>query len=201
MQRNNLMIIKRIFDFFLSIILLPFIIPLIIICWIIASIETKSNGFFFQKRVGQYGNIFNIIKIKTLYDPYEGEVRASITSEVSKYITRSGKIFRKYKLDELPQIFNILIGNMSFVGPRPDVSGYADKLSGEDRLVLKLRPGITGPASIKYKYEENLLLLQKDPLNYNDKVIWPDKVKINKEYYLTYSLYKDIYYIFKTIVG
>lgn len=201
MQKKNLMMFKRMFDFCFAIVLLPFIIPLIIICWIIASFETKSNGFFCQDRVGQYGKIFKVIKIKTLYNSKEKEVRSSIISEISQYITKSGKVFRKYKLDEFPQIFNILVGQMSFVGPRPDIPGYADKLEGEDRIILELKPGITGPASIKYKNEENLLLEHINPQEYNDKIIWPDKVRINKEYYLNYSFYKDIYYIFKTIVG
>jgi lipopolysaccharide/colanic/teichoic acid biosynthesis glycosyltransferase len=125
--------------------------------------------------------------------------RSPIASNNVGSITRSGKIFRKYKLDELPQLFNVLAGDMSLVGPRPDVPGYADRLEGEDRIVLLLRPGITGPASIKYRNEESLLAAVEDPASYNDKVIWPDKVRINKEYFASYSLLLDVRYIFQTI--
>jgi len=116
-------------------------------------------------------------------------------------ITKSGKFFRDTKIDELPQLFNVFLGSMSFVGPRPDVKGYADNLEGEDRLLLTIRPGITGPASIKYKNEEELLSRQSDPKEYNDKVIWVDKVAINLEYIKNWSLKKDIKYIIKTIIG
>ena len=110
-------------------------------------------------------------------------------------------IFRKYKIDELPQLINVLKGDMSFVGPRPDVPGYADKLEGEDRIILSIKPGITGPATLKYKNEEEILANVDDPVKYNNQVIWPDKVKINKEYIKNWSLKKDIEYILKTIKG
>ncbi len=114
-------------------------------------------------------------------------------------ITKLGKYLRKYKIDELPELFNILLGQMSFVGPRPDVPGYADKLKGDDRLILKLKPGITGPASLKYYNEEELLAKAKDPVKYNNEIIFPDKVKINLEYYHNHNLWYDIKIIFKTI--
>ena len=170
---------------------------IILLAWIIASIETKSNGFFIQKRVGKDGKIFNVIKIKTM-KKVEG-IDTTITSSNDVRITKSGKFFRDTKIDELPQLFNVLIGNMSFVGPRPDVSGYADKLEGDDRVILTIRPGITGPASLKYKNEEEILSKQPNPKEYNDTVIWPDKVKINKECIKNWSLTKDIEYIIKTV--
>jgi len=190
-------IVKRVFDFLLALIGLFFTWPIILIAWIIASIETKSNGFFLQKRVGENGKLFTIIKIKTMY-PNKG---SSITTANDKRVTKSGKFFRKYKIDELPQLFNVLIGDMSFVGPRPDVKGYADKLQGEDKIILSVKPGITGPATLKYKNEEEILAKVDNPIEYNDKVIWPDKVKINKEYIKNWSLKKDIEYIIKTIKG
>jgi len=190
-------IIKRIFDFLLALIGLFFTWPIILIAWIIASIETKSNGFFLQKRVGENGKLFTIIKIKTMY-PNKG---SSITTANDKRVTKSGRFFRKYKIDELPQLVNVLIGDMSFVGPRPDVKGYADKLQGEDKIILSVKPGITGPATLKYKNEEEILAKVDNPIEYNDKVIWPDKVKINKEYIKNWSLKKDIEYIIKTIKG
>jgi lipopolysaccharide/colanic/teichoic acid biosynthesis glycosyltransferase len=190
-------IIKRIFDFFFVLIGLSIAWPIILFSWTIASIETKSNGFFLQKRVGKEGKMFTIIKIKTMYLK-DGN---TITTANDKRITKSGKIFRKFKIDELPQLINVLKGDMSFVGPRPDVPGYADKLEGEDRIILSIRPGITGPAQLKYKNEEEILANVDNPKKYNDEVIWPDKVKINKEYIKNWSFKKDIEYIIKTIIG
>jgi lipopolysaccharide/colanic/teichoic acid biosynthesis glycosyltransferase len=190
-------IIKRIFDFFFALIGLLITWPIILFSWTIASIETKSNGFFLQKRVGKEGKMFTIIKIKTMYLK-DGN---TITTANDKRITKSGKIFRKFKIDELPQLINVLKGDMSFVGPRPDVPGYADKLEGEDRIILSIRPGITGPAQLKYKNEEEILANVDNPKKYNDEVIWPDKVKINKEYIKNWSFKKDIEYIIKTIIG
>ena len=143
---------KRGFDIVVSFLGLTFSWWVIFIAWVIATFETKSNGFFIQKRVGKNGKIFNVIKIKTM-KKVEG-VDTTITSSNDVRITKSGKFFRDTKIDELPQLINVLIGDMSFVGPRPDVPGYADKLEGEDRIVLSIRPGITGPASLKYKNEE-----------------------------------------------
>ena len=194
-KKNKL--IKRIFDFTLALIGLLITWPIILIAWIIASIETKSNGFFLQKRVGENGKLFTIIKIKTMY-PNNG---STVTTANDNRITKSGKIFRKYKIDELPQLINVLKGDMSFVGPRPDVPGYADKLEGEDRIILSVKPGITGPATLKYKNEEEILARINNPIKYNNEVIWPDKVKINKEYIKNWSLKKDIEYILKTIKG
>jgi len=190
-------LIKRIFDFVLALMGLLITWPIILVAWIIASIETKSNGMFSQIRVGENGKLFKIYKIKTMKD----KKGTTITTANDKRITKSGKIFRKYKIDELPQLWNVLIGDMSFVGPRPDVPGYADKLEGDDRIVLSIKPGITGPASLKYKNEEEILAQVKNPKEYNDKVIWPDKVKINKEYIKNWSLKKDIEYIIKTVKG
>ena len=190
---------KRGFDIVVSFLGLTFSWWLIFIAWVIATFETKSNGFFIQKRVGKDGKIFNVIKIKTM-KKVEG-VDTTITSSNDVRITKSGKFFRDTKIDELPQLINVLIGDMSFVGPRPDVPGYADKLEGEDRIVLSIRPGITGPASLKYKNEEEILSSQNDPKWYNDKVIWPDKVRINKEYIKNWALKTDIEYIIKTVTG
>ena len=125
----------------------------------------------------------------------------TVTISGDSRITVSGTFFRKWKIDELPQLVNILLGQMSFVGPRPDVPGYANKLQGDDRIVLSVRPGITGPAQLTYRNEEDILSDQIDVVRYNDEVIWPDKVKINKDYVKNYSFLKDIYYIWKTIVG
>lgn len=192
------MLMKRAFDIVTAAIGLVLLFPIICVCWIIAAINTRSNGFFIQQRIGRHGRIIHVCKIKTMYPGDRN--RSPIASSNAASITRSGGIFRKYKLDELPQLFNVLGGSMSIVGPRPDVPGYADKLAGSDRIILQLRPGITGPASIKYKDEEAVLAAVKDPVAYNDKIIWPDKVRINKEYLQNYSLLQDIKYIVQTIL-
>jgi len=194
---NNLL--KRFFDIILSFFGLVFTWWIIGLAWIVATLETKSNGLFVQKRVGKNGKLFNVYKIKTM-KKVEG-IKTTITSSNDIRITKSGKFFRDTKIDELPQLWNVFIGDMSFVGPRPDVEGYADKLEGDDRIVLSIRPGITGPASLKYKNEEEILSKQANPKEYNDNVIWPDKVKINIEYIKNWSLLKDIQYIVKTFTG
>jgi len=190
---------KRAFDIVASFAGLVVFSPVILLCWVIAAIDTRSNGFFIQKRIGRHGRIIHVCKIKTMYPG--DSTRSPIASKNIAAISRSGRIFRKYKLDELPQLFNVLAGSMSFVGPRPDVPGYADRLQGDDRIILLMRPGITGPASIKYKDEESILAAVDDPQSYNDRIIWPDKVKINKEYFSNYSLLRDVSYIFHTILG
>jgi lipopolysaccharide/colanic/teichoic acid biosynthesis glycosyltransferase len=191
--------IKNSFDFIVSLFGLLTSWWIILIAWIIASFETKSNGIFIQERVGKDGKLFNVYKIKTM-KKVDG-IDTTITSANDIRITKSGKFFRDTKIDELPQLWNVFIGDMSFVGPRPDVSGYADQLKGEDKIVLSIRPGITGPASLKYKNEEEILSEQDNPKQYNDTVIWYDKVKINKKYIQTWSLKKDIEYIIKTVTG
>ncbi len=191
-------IVKRMFDVVVSFIGLILTWWIILIAWIVASIETRSNGFFVQKRVGKDAKLFYAIKIKSM-KKVEG-VDTTITAANDVRITKSGQFFRNTKIDELPQLINVLLGSMSFVGPRPDVEGYADKLQGDDRIILSIRPGITGPASLKYKNEEEILSKQEDPKKYNDEVVWPDKVKINIEYIKNWSLKGDIEYIIKTIV-
>ena len=194
MLTPNQIITKRIFDLSLAVLLLPFVLIPVILLIILASLDTGQNGLFAQYRVGKNGRLFKLYKIRTL----KGEGHDSIV-EIKQQETQFGSWLRKNKLDELPQIWNILSGSMSWVGPRPDVPGYADLLSGEDRIVLSVRPGLTGPATIKYKEEDRLLLAQEDPQDYNDNEIWPDKVEINKEYIKNWSLLKDIKYILASV--
>ena len=190
-------IIKRTFDIFFSTILLLLLWPIILMFWIFATIDTRSNGFYLQSRIGRGGRKFKVIKIKTMINSFYDD--KNITLKNDPRVTRFGGFLRSYKIDELPQLINVLIGQMSFVGPRPDVEGYADKLEGNEKLILSVRPGITGPASIKYYNEEEILMNQIDPYDFNDKIIWPDKVKINMQYIKNWSLKKDIYFIFKTL--
>jgi lipopolysaccharide/colanic/teichoic acid biosynthesis glycosyltransferase len=128
------------------------------------------------------------------------KISSTVTTANDARITTLGGIFRKLKIDELPQLINVFLGQMSFVGPRPDVPGFADRLQDEERCILSIRPGITGPATLKYRYEEQLLAAQDDPERYNEEVIWPDKVRINLDYIRTWSLAKDIRYIWHTIL-
>jgi lipopolysaccharide/colanic/teichoic acid biosynthesis glycosyltransferase len=189
--------IKRLFDFFLALFGLLATWWLIILAWLAASIDTRSNGFFIQTRVGKGGKLFKVIKIKTMRPTKQPGT--TVTKRGDPRITRLGAFFRRTKIDELPQLWNVLIGQMSFVGPRPDVPGFADKLTGDEREVLKLRPGITGPATLKYRDEEELLAAQSDPEKYNREVIFPDKVRINLDYMRNWSLRKDISYIWQTV--
>jgi len=187
--------IKRSFDVVLVLLLLPLFLFPILILVIAASIDTKTYGIFSQLRVGQYGKLFKIYKIRTLREGLHQ------LGHLEKSATPLGKFLRRTKLDELPQLYNVLIGDMSFVGPRPDLQGFADELIGDDRIILKVKPGITGPATLKYKNEERVLERQKDPEDYNRTIIWVDKVKINKNYVENYSFYLDLTFILKSTLN
>nr|WP_321222998.1 sugar transferase [uncultured Psychroserpens sp.] len=186
---------KRVFDLFLSLVLLPICIVPIFLLVTIATIDTKKYGVFSQLRVGQHGRLFKIYKLRTLKEEQHN------LGHLNKSATRLGRFFRNTKLDELPQLFNVIIGDMSFVGPRPDVRGFADELQGEDRIILRVKPGITGPATLKYKNEEIVLSRQIDPEKYNRTIIWVDKVEINKKYVQNWSFYLDLNFITKSILN
>jgi len=192
---NKAKIIKFSFDIIVSLVGLMALWWLILIGWILARLSSGEAGFYIQNRVGQHGKIFKVIKLQTMKSSMI--MTSTVTSSVDPRITKVGAFLRKVKLDELPQLINILKGQMSFVGPRPDVPGFADRLEGEDRIVLTIKPGITGPATIFYKNEENILANKSDPERYNRIVIFPTKVKINKEYIKNHSFKKDLKYILK----
>ncbi len=193
------MIIKYIFDRLVALIGLLFLWPLLILLAILIKVKMPGGpAFFTQKRVGQHGRLFTMHKFRSMAVSHD-DSSVSVAGEAR--ITSFGATLRKYKLDELPELWDVLIGNMSFVGPRPDVPGYADMLTGDDRRMLELRPGITGPASLKYRDEEELLAKVDNPIEYNDKVIFPDKVRINLYYLDHYSFWKDIQMIIYTVLG
>ncbi len=193
------MIIKYIFDRLMALIGLLFLWPLLILLAILIKVKMPGGpAFFTQKRVGQHGRLFTMHKFRSMAVSHDD---SSISVAGEARITSFGATLRKYKLDELPELWDVLIGNMSFVGPRPDVPGYADMLTGDDRRMLELRPGITGPASLKYRDEEELLAQVDNPIEYNDKVIFPDKVRINLYYLDHYSFWKDIQMIIYTVLG
>lgn len=189
--------VKRLFDIAMSCVGLLLTGWLILVAWLLATIDTRSNGFYFQRRVGRNGKLFSVTKIKTMR-PDDAD-HTHVTTVNDPRITPVGKWLRASKIDELPQLFHVLIGDMSFVGPRPDVPGFADTLTGDDKVLLTVRPGITGPATLKYRDEERLLARQADPEGYNKNVIYPDKVNINKDYIRNWSLPADIACIWATV--
>lgn len=213
---------KYIFDRFVALIGLIMIWPVFIVIAILIKMQMPGPVMFVQKRVGKNGHLFNCHKFRTMTVNNGG---SSVSVAGENRITPLGAKLRKWKLDELPELWDVLIGNMSFVGPRPDVPGYADKLEGDDRVILKLRPGITGPATLKYRDEEELIerfvnkykrmsvyeyngmripeqLSDQDiAIWYNDNVIYPDKIRVNRFYYWHYSFWVDIKIIFSTVFG
>lgn len=187
---------KILFDKTFSILGLLVSFPIFIIIAVLIKFSGDGPILFKQKRVGQYGRLFTIFKFRSMK---VNDMKKSISVKGDERITKVGEVLRKLKLDELPELWNILIGDMSFVGPRPDVPGYADKLTGEDRKILELKPGITGPATLLYSNEEYLLAKVENPEKYNDEVLFPDKVRINREYFENHTTILDIKIIFKTI--
>lgn len=220
------MILKFIFDRVVALIGLMFLWPVILVTAILVKVKMPGGpAFFVQKRVGLGGKLFNCHKFRSMTVAHNG---STVSVAGDSRITPFGATLRHYKIDELPGLWDVLIGNMSFVGPRPDVPGYADKLQGDDRKVLKLRPGITGPATLKYRVEDEMIAGfvtdikagkneqvtrfenapdfsgmtdQEIAVWYNDNVIYPDKVRLNKYYYEHYSFIKDIEMIFATVLG
>ncbi len=207
------MLLKWIFDRLVALIGLLFVWPILLVVAVLVKIKMPGGpAFFTQKRVGKDGELFTCHKFRTMTVEHHG---STVSVAGDSRITPLGSKLRHYKLDELPGLWDVLVGNMSFVGPRPDVPGYADKLEGDDRIVLKLRPGITGPATLKYRREDEMISeyvakrqaegdsrpMQEIATEYNDKVIYPDKVRLNKYYYHHYSFIKDIEMIFATVLG
>lgn len=190
------MILKQLFDRIVSLIALLFLSWLLLVIALAIKIKMKGPVFFVQNRVGKDGVLFKIHKFRTMVVDHHG---SSVSLAGESRITPFGAVLRNYKLDELPELWDVLIGKMSFVGPRPDVPGYADKLQGEERNILKLLPGITGPATLKYRNEEVLLATKENPQQYNDEVIFPDKVRLNLYYYHHYSFWMDLKIIWATI--
>lgn len=207
------MILKWIFDRLMALVGLLVLCPVLLVVAILVRVKMPGGpAFFCQKRVGKDGKLFTCHKFRSMTVKHNG---SSVSVAGDSRITPFGAKLRHYKLDELPELWDVLIGSMSFVGPRPDVPGYADQLKGNDRVVLKLRPGITGPATLKYRLEDEMISeyvakkqaegdvrpMQEIATEYNDKVIYPDKVRLNCYYYRHYSFWKDIEMIFATVLG
>ncbi len=209
----GIMIIKYVFDRVLAFIGLVFLWPMLIVVGILVKVKMPGGpALFVQKRVGKDGKLFDCHKFRTMNVRHSG---STVSVAGDSRITPLGAMLRHYKLDELPGLWDVLVGNMSFVGPRPDVPGYADMLQGDDRDVLKLRPGITGPATLKYRLEDEMIAeyvaqkqkkgdsrpMQEIAVEYNDKILYPDKVRLNCYYYRHYSFIKDIQIILCTVFG
>lgn len=188
---------KRLFDFVASFFGLILLSPLLLLISLMIKLSSKGPIFFRQKRVGKNGLIFTLVKFRSMTVVQQSNSTVSVKGDMR--ITSLGASLRRFKLDELPELWNVLVGEMSLVGPRPDVPGFADMLEGKDRLILKLRPGITGPASLKYANEEEILAKVAHPEEYNKNVIFPDKVRINLDYYFHQNIWLDLRIIFATI--
>ncbi len=189
--------VKRIFDFTASFIGLLLIWPFFILIALLIVLDSKGPVFFRQIRVGRHAKPFKMVKFRTMTIQQESTSTVSVKGD--SRITRYGAVLRRFKLDELPELWNVIKGEMSLVGPRPDVPGYADCLNGKDRMILELRPGITGPASLVFANEEEILSKVNDPEKYNREVIFPEKVRINLDYYNRRNLLLDLKIIFATI--
>ncbi len=195
----HMSIVKRLFDVSVS------LFGLLACCWVIviaiiaARRDTGLSGLFRQRRIGLHGREFEILKIRTMRNI--DEVDTTVTSADDPRITRLGKIFRRTKIDELPQLWNVLKGDMSFVGPRPDVPGFVDQLQEDARILLSVRPGITGPATLRFRNEEEILAGVDDPEKYNYEVVFPEKVRLNMDYIRNYSFFNDLKYLAKSLLG
>ncbi|MBR5958159.1 MAG: sugar transferase [Salinivirgaceae bacterium] len=189
--------VKWIFDRMVALVAIIALLPLFVIIALVVLVANGRPVFFKQIRIGQGGKKFVMVKFRTM----AGVEENSISTLDSSRITKTGDFLRRTKLDELPELWNILKGDMSLVGPRPDVPGYADQLTGDDRVILKLKPGLTGIASLKYRNEDDILKQQPNPQEYNDTVIWPDKVRLNKIYIECQSLWLDLKIILYTALG
>lgn len=195
------MIVKFIFDRLVALIGLLLLWPVFVVVMVLIKIKMPGPVLFVQERVGRYGRLIKVHKFRSMRVKEAGDIDTGVAAAEVNRITPLGEKLRKYKLDELPELWDVFIGNMSFVGPRPDIPGYADKLEGEDREILELRPGITGPASLKYRNEEEILANVDDPQKYNDEIIYPDKVRLNRYYLHHYSFWMDIKMIIATVLG
>ncbi len=190
---------KRLFDIVVAAVGLFVTFPVLPVAYVAAALSTGQGGLFRQTRIGRHGWPFRMLKFRSMRS-VDG-IDTAVTTDSDARITRVGRFLRKTKIDELPQLWNVLVGDMSLVGPRPDVPGFADCLEGDQRLILSVRPGITGPASLAFRDEERLLAAQADPESYNRTVVYPAKVRINLAYVRDYSFRRDLLYLWQTVTG
>ena len=196
-MRNSWAIPKRLFDFTAALAGLAVLSPLMLLMAILVRATSPGPALFIQERVGRHGRAFRCAKFRTMCTG--AQAQGTVTTAADARVTPLGRFLRRWKLDELPQLWNVLAGRMSFVGPRPDVPGYADRLQGDDRRILELRPGITGPATLLFRDEERLLALAKNPQAFNDAVVYPEKLRLNREYLEGGNFGRDLGYVFATV--
>ncbi len=196
-MRKSWAIPKRTFDFSAALAGLVVLSPLMLVLAVLVRATSSGPALFIQARVGRQGRVFRCAKFRTMCTG--AQAQGTVTTAADARVTPLGRFLRRWKLDELPQLWNVLAGRMSFVGPRPDVPGYADRLQGDDRRILELRPGITGPATLLFRDEERLLALAKNPQAFNDAVVYPEKVRLNREYLETGNFWRDLGYVFATV--
>lgn len=189
--------LKRAFDLAVAVIGLVALWPVILVAAVIARVETREPGFFHQTRVGRHGRRFELWKIRTMRT--DADHATTVTVEGDPRITRCGRVFRRTKIDELPQLLNVLRGDMSIVGPRPDVPGFHDRLEGDDRILLSVRPGLTGPAALRFADEERLLAMRPHPERLNRDVLFPAKVALDRQYVARYSVARDVGIVVATV--
>ncbi len=197
-MKSSWWIPKRIFDVLAAGAGLVLLSPVLLAVAVGVRIGSPGPVLFIQDRVGRHGRVFRCVKFRTMR--VGSQAQGTITTAADTRVTSIGRVLRRFKLDELPQLWNVLAGTMSFVGPRPDVPGYADQLQGDDRRVLELWPGITGPATLLFREEERLLALARDPKAFNDGIIYPEKLRINREYLDSGSFWRDVGYVLATVV-
>ena len=196
-MRKSWAIPKRTFDFSAALAGLVVLSPLMLVLAVLVRATSSGPALFIQARVGRQGRVFRCAKFRTMCTG--AQAQGTVTTAADARVTPLGRFLRRWKLDELPQLWNVLAGRMSFVGPRPDVPGYADRLQGDDRRILELRPGITGPATLLFRDEERLLALAKNPQAFNDAVVYPEKVRLNREYLETGNFWRDLGYVCATV--
>ena len=196
-MRKSWAIPKRTFDFSAALAGLVVLSPLMLVLAVLVRATSSGPALFIQARVGRQGRVFRCAKFRTMCTG--AQAQGTVTTAADARVTPLGRFLRRWKLDELPQLWNVLAGRMSFVGPRPDVPGYADRLQGDDRRILELRPGITGPATLLFRDEERLLALAKNPQAFNDAVVYPEKVRLNREYLETGNFGRDLGYVLATV--
>ena len=195
--RNSRRIAKRLFDFVAALAGLVLLSPVMAVVAVLVRATSPGPALFIQDRVGRHGKIFRCAKFRTMRAG--AQAQGTITTATDARVTALGRFLRRWKLDELPQLWNVLTGRMSFVGPRPDVPGYADRLAGTDRKILELRPGITGPATLLFRDEERWLAMARNPQAFNDAAVYPEKVRLNREYLETGDFGRDLGYVLATV--
>ena len=196
-MRKSWSVPKRLFDFTAALLGLVVLSPLMLAVAVLVRATSPGPALFIQERVGRHGRLFRCAKFRTM--GAGAQAQGTVTTATDVRVTPLGRWLRRWKLDELPQLWNVLAGRMSFVGPRPDVPGYADRLQEQDRRILELRPGITGPATLLFREEERLLALARDPQAFNDAVVYPEKVRLNRDYLESGNFGRDLGYIVATV--